>query len=433
MKTRILFFILLYTLLHSFGNLLVAQTMGLTPYSRSGLGELALPSTVANFGMGSTSAANNSALNINLNNPASYNSLLLTTYEAGLMNTRVSSKFNSSSLNNSKTGFSYMALGMPVTKRWGLCLGIMPYSYNNYNVSTSVYDTNLDTVKYYYDGSGGINQVRLGNAFKVYKDSTKYLSVGVNVDYLFGQTYNQQRIEFKDLYALNSKSININSYNGFIWNAGIQYYQKINNKHALTIGFTGNTENKIASTNENIAIRYRYLDAAGSISHRDTFILKSNSAQAILPTTVSGGLSWGMLKTNSSIEKLRVSVDYLIQNWSSFQNAAITTPTTYANRSRISVGAQYMNQQKNNFWSNTRLRAGAYSEKSYLKYNGQALTDVGFTAGLGLPFKRISSTLNIGVQYGLRTNKVVNAKDRYTNIIIGFTLNDLWFIRPKVD
>ena len=70
-----------------------AQNLTSSPYSRYGMGELQAPGFVQNFSMGGLgiSLQNDSAtpFNINITNPASFASIKITTFEAGLFSTLV--------------------------------------------------------------------------------------------------------------------------------------------------------------------------------------------------------------------------------------------------------------------------------------------------------------------------------------------------------
>lgn len=78
-------------------------------------------------------------------------------------------------------------------------------------------------------------------------------------------------------------------------------------------------------------------------------------------------------------------------------------------------------------------RIGARFEKTGLVLNNQPIEDFGITFGLGLPVGGISK-INIGVELGqLGTLDDGLIKENYANIMLGFSLSDIWFIKRKYD
>src|SRR6188508_1889155 len=60
-----------------------AQVSTSSPYSRYGVGDLAQGGFAKNLGMGGLSLGLMQPFNVNFNNPASYSSVLLTTFDVG--------------------------------------------------------------------------------------------------------------------------------------------------------------------------------------------------------------------------------------------------------------------------------------------------------------------------------------------------------------
>ena len=112
-----------------------------SPYSRYGLGDIVPNTNIVNRSMGGISAAYSDILTINFNNPASYSSFL-TYMEArskksisGRVILDVGMNFDTRSLRElnppskftvSNALFSYMQVGIPLRKNWGMSFGIRP-------------------------------------------------------------------------------------------------------------------------------------------------------------------------------------------------------------------------------------------------------------------------------------------------------------------
>ena len=78
-------------------------------------------------------------------------------------------------------------------------------------------------------------------------------------------------------------------------------------------------------------------------------------------------------------------------------------------------------------------RVGTRFEKTGLVLNNQPIEDFGITFGLGLPVGGLSK-INIGVELGqLGTLNSGLIKENYGNIMLGFSLSDVWFIKRKYD
>jgi hypothetical protein len=68
-----------------------------------------------------------------------------------------------------------------------------------------------------------------------------------------------------------------------------------------------------------------------------------------------------------------------------------------------------------------------------LNLKNQAIKDFGITFGLSLPIGNFSKA-NIGVEIGkLGTKNAGLIEEKYTNIMLGFSLSDIWFIKRKYD
>src|SRR4051812_21205085 len=97
-----------------------AQSQGVSPYSRYGLGDIPFNGFIKNIGMGGTGIAMRPNFNINISNPASYSSLLLTSFDIGASASFTRMSTLSLSQKKSDATFSYFALGFPVVnKKWG--------------------------------------------------------------------------------------------------------------------------------------------------------------------------------------------------------------------------------------------------------------------------------------------------------------------------
>src|SRR5215208_6344362 len=130
-----------------------------SPYSRYGLGDMAPGSNITTRGMGGISAGYADILSINFNNPASY-SQFQTVVEPrsnrvsrGRVILDVGMNFNNRTLiapnttnrfTSSDAVFSYLQMGIPIRKNWGMSFGLRPVSRIGYLINT--YERLIDPV-----------------------------------------------------------------------------------------------------------------------------------------------------------------------------------------------------------------------------------------------------------------------------------------------
>ena len=111
------------------------------------------------------------------------------------------------------------------------------------------------------------------------------------------------------------------------------------------------------------------------------------------------------------------------------------TNVKYKATSRLSVGGFYIPKYNSftSYISRVVYRVGTRFEKTGLVLNNQPIEDFGINFGLGLPVGGLSK-INIGVELGqLGTLNSGLIKENYGNIMLGFSLSDLWFIKRKYD
>jgi hypothetical protein len=101
--------------------------------------------------------------------------------------------------------------------------------------------------------------------------------------------------------------------------------------------------------------------------------------------------------------------------------------------SRIGFGGFYIPEFSSitSYWKRIVYRVGFRSEgKGYL-INNQSIKENGITFGLGLPMAGLSNT-NITFETGKLGTKNNNLiEENYWAIRLGFSLNDIWFIKRK--
>ena len=111
----------------------------------------------------------------------------------------------------------------------------------------------------------------------------------------------------------------------------------------------------------------------------------------------------------------------------------------------MSMGIQYVPNKNagkgESYFKKIFYRAGFRYTDTYLDLRNTALKDYTITFGAGFPLRKIKvgetysqSIVNVGIELGQRgttDNQLI--RERYMRVVVGFTLNDRWFIKRKYD
>jgi hypothetical protein len=396
---------------------LLAQKSTSSLYSHYGLGDLQSPGFAKNLGMGGLSATVNGNNAINIGNPASYSSIELTTFEAGMASNFAKYKTTDNAVPTDVTNTTmvrYMAFAFPVSKKWGASVGLVPYSYVGYETGYTQ-NTGIGNAHYFYKGTGGVNQFYIGNAYKF----SKNFSLGANVSYLFGNITKQKSVAFEsDANAMNT--LNTTTYNvgDFNFNYGALYTSSISTNFTMAVGLTG-ALNRNMNTVLN-AINLQYFEKNGVSLSRDTGGTSVDAkGKVLIPGYLGGGISFS--KTNVWM----AGIEYQLQNWSKYTAFGKTDSMT--NSSKVIFGAEYIH-------SRFQYRVGARYQETNLMVNTQQIKEYAVSAGLGIPISRAFSYINIAAELaerGALSNGLI--REHYLRIMLGLTLSDRWFIQRKFD
>ena len=413
----------------------LSQTITNSPYSRFGLGELQYSGFANNIPMGGICNAlqndTTAPFFINTSNPASLASTQLTVFDFGIKSNTMKIKTTDKKYTSNQTAISYMALAFPVAKWWGASFGLLPYSNVGYKIYDKQEDTTMGVVNYSYEGEGGINQVYLGNGFRV-----KGFSAGANVSYMFGDLVYFSRDSFpQGSNFLNAKLRQDTRVSDLHYSFGMQYRQALRNDWSVTLGATGALKTKVNASQETFAAGY--VNNFGVEIVKDTIIDTLVNTTVTIPKMLGGGVVF------KKGDKWLFGLDYSLQNWSEFDSFG--QQGLLKNSSKIAFGMQYIPNKnagtKEPYVKKIFYRAGFRYSDSYLELNNTALKDYAFTFGAGFPLRKIKvgeiysqSVINIGFEIGQRgavENNLI--REKYVNAFISFTLNDRWFIKRKYD
>ncbi|MFO0320864.1 MAG: hypothetical protein ACK504_00360 [Bacteroidota bacterium] len=460
-----------------------AQILTSSPYSRYGLGELNSQTFAGQAAMGNSFIAYQldsiAPFFINIANPASLAGLKLTVFELGgqIQFTNISN--STSFVKKTNSNFSYGSIGFPLKKFGGAAFGVMPYSTAGYKITSLQDQSGIGSIKYIYNGDGGINKAFIGLGVKpfkkfenklfklnladstdtlkqiaknkrkkIYKQFISNISIGATANYLFGSINQTTDLIYPSstLY-FNSKRQRSTQVNDFVFNGGIQTNFTIDSvrsrgkrralkqKVIIGTGFFINTPASLKAKENNIVYNYS-LDGFGTERPKDTVLNSENRSGTIkLPIEIGFGLSF------KKGEKLTILLDASKTNWSDYKN--FDSPNTeFTNSYRLSAGLNYVPNKlafgASNYIKRIHYRIGASYTSGYLDLKNTKIRNYSITAGLGLPvgigrFDEIG-IVNISAQFGklgTTTNNLL--LEEYVRLNIGFTFNKRWFIKFKYD
>ena len=410
---RILAFVLV-------GLSLSAQNESNSPYSRFGLGDLQSFSTATQSAMGGVGIASYDHLSINVSNPASYSSVFaqrFTMQTGGIHTTKLLKTSTQNQVVNS-TNFNYLMFSFPLSKFWGTSVGLLPYSEKSYSFSDASTDPSADLL---FEGNGGLTRIYFGNSINVNKN----LSIGANLNYLFGNLNSSRKVFFNDVSVFNTKINEDININGFYFDFGLMYKAKLGKWNSV-LGFTIDNGSEISAEKTSLIETFRSGGEFELIEDTISFDQQLGGT-LLLPTSMGFGLAL-------SNEQWKIMADYKSDNWEEYN--LFGTNDDLENSSRLALGFEFVPDKKsiNKYYKMIRYRLGMYSSKTYLNLKNQQLDEKAITLGFGLPLKRSGSLVNLSAELGqMGTTDDGLIKESFVRFKIGLIFSDIWFIKRKYD
>lgn len=396
-----------------------AQKSSYSPYSYFGVGETNFSATVENRMMGGNTSYYDS-VSVNLNVPASLSKLRFVNYSVGLnlKNNRYTAQDNNAK--STTASLNYLSVSIP-TKILGFNFGIKPntsvgYLLESVDESTDPISTNR------YDGDGGINSAFVGLGFELFKN----FGIGISTSYSFGNLnhYHSKLLTDVELYTRVSSE---SSLSGLSYNLSAVFQQKFRNNTLIYSSFVYQPESSLTSKNsQSIATLKSDGSFGGDTENIDLSLTGMDETKFTIPSFSNFGIGFGEDK------KWFFGVNIKSVSGNGYKNELMALDNINFNEHNIySVGGFFLPQFDSftSFFDRVTYRAGFKFIDGALEVNGQDIKDFGINFGLGLPVGRISKA-NIGLEFGQRgTDDFGLIKENYLNLMIGVSLNDLWFIR----
>lgn len=412
-----------------------AQSGTNSPYSQYGLGLLSEQSGGFNRGMNGLGLAFREHNQVNYLNPASYSALdsLTFIFDAGVSGQLTNFSEGGHKVNAKNADFEYAVAAFRAFKHVGVSFGIVPFTNVGYNYSYSDYlDGDRSTVyTNTYAGSGGIHQVYFGVGWEFLKG----LSVGANVSYLWGDIDRSVVNSYSDGYINTLSKYYTATVSSYKLDVGLQYSFNINKKNSMAVGLTYGLGHKLNSDPTCMVISTNTTTAVADTSSYTVH----NGLE--LPSSLGAGVMW------NHAGRLKVGADFTLQKWGDvkFPVYSVTnnvpsyalTDGYYSDRYKVTLGGEFCNREMSRrFIDRVRFRAGVSYATPYYKINGaDGPSEVSVSAGFGIPIVNAynnRSMLNISGQWVRSAAKGMLTENTF-RINIGFTFNERWFMKWKVD
>jgi hypothetical protein len=411
-KKTIFFTLLLFSVLVN------AQENTSSPYSFFGVGLNKFNGTAENRAMGGMSIASDS-IHINLQNPAGYGKLGLTTYALGGSHSTVNLESSNSSDKASSTTFDYLAMAFPAGKL-GFGLGVIPYTSVGYELEDIT-----DESSSRFTGSGGLNKLFLAAGYEV----TKELRVGVEGSYNFGNIQNKNLL-FQDGLQFGTRETNRSDLSGFKVNFGAQYEKLLESGLQLTGSASFSPETKIDSENER-QLATLIVNTENTEILADLREIDVKDSELTLPSELKVGGGIGQPR------KWFAGIEYGKKSSSDFTNRSFElNNVVYTDANSYKLGGYFIPNYNDitSYFKRIVYRAGVRYEETGLNINNEDVNEFGISFGVGLPAGSFLTNVNLGVEYGQRGTTSNNlVQEQFVNVFLSLSLNDKWFVRRRFD
>ena len=402
----------------------IAQNDINSPYSNYGVGNLSPRSNNVLGAMGGVGYALQDAYYINFKNPAAFAAFDSLSFIGDLSFSIINHhlKTNELDLKGTVAQLDYIAIGLPVMKVWRTSAGIMPYS----DVGFGIIDNRLkDSITYRYTGSGGLQLLYWGNAFKVVKGFT----LGVTLSYLFGTLNSSNFVEFYDANTFNTIISNYRHIDGIMISGGAQYQTSFKDKHHLSMGAVYENSIKVWSRENLSVLNYvgEYFPSTSFDTVRHETGKDAVRTTSKLPQTLGLGVAYGFK------DRALAALDFTWQNWKQYRmnNAQGSFKDNFV----IAAGVQYVpNPASSKYFNKINFRLGTRFSTGYMVVKDKTISEFAVSCGVGFPIRTFTSrsSVNIMFEYS-RMGKQDIILQNYYRISFNFILHEKWYQRRKLE
>ncbi len=417
------------------GSPVHAQTKGNgSVYSRFGLGQLDPFSSSQSQALGGGGYALRSLNYTPTDNPALWSDQVYTRLSAGASYNTVASKNRGGQSTRLNSGsVDAFQLSFPLYERsLGIGLSFQPFSQHQYHTQTASNTTESgDEYTVSRRGTGGLHQFRGGLGYRI----NEALRVGGSVDVLFGIPERNRNTNFDDPDLRGTRLTDATRLVGVSGTVGahLALTNVLQEDDAFSLGAAVDLPTTLHGT------RTLTLSEEQSVS---TDTVASVDGEVDLPWSGKIGMAY------QPNELWTFTVDGLYEPWSSFSSTfsgtqgAFTTPVplggedNLTDRWRVSGGAEVVpsgDDQYASFLSRIAYRFGGYTERLYVRPEGQSIRAYAVTGGVSLPTAQSGTRIDLNLRLGTRgTTSDGLVRDRFFGASLHINFGEKWFQKRKL-
>jgi hypothetical protein len=227
-----------------------------------------------------------------------------------------------------------------------------------------------------------------------------------------------------------SKETNLSNVKGISISTGLMFETNLKNNKVFSSSLTFTPQSNLTFENERTISVIQIAIAGESIIQSSDKIL--SVTKVISPSKFTFGAGYGQSK------KWQIGAEVVYQ-----QNSKLTnrfndnlSNVRFENATKYIVGGYFIPKYNSftSYFQRVVYRAGFNFQNTGLVINNQPIKDQSVSFGLGLPLSGTFSNINIGLEMGKKgTTTAGLIQENYTNISIGLSFNDRWFIKRKYD
>lgn len=436
-----------------------------SPYSRYGIGDLISSTNINNRSMGGITAGYTDQFAINFSNPASFSSFQawkekkskklssgrsILDMGVNIDNRTLRDPVTNNSFTASNAIFSYVQVGVPLRRNWGMSFGLRPVSRISYKVNRNerlkdpITGSLIDSAVTRYQGDGGSYLASLGTGVALFSKEKQNglqekLSIGVNAGYYFGKKdYSTKLSLINDTVSYYQANYQTKTTFGNLFvSAGIQYQVPIGKKVIITLGAYGQLGQTINARQDILRETFYYDQSLGDVRLDSISDKRDVKGELKLPGSFTAGVVVQKFAIPNKEGGWMIGVDFSQQAWSEyrFYDRADSLRNTWEMR----MGAQLTPVPGRKYFTNVNYRFGFFVGPDYVRLQGNTIPRIGASFGAGLPITISRQApnqvtfVNLAFEYIKRGNKESVLQENQFRISLGFSLSDIWFIKRQYD
>ncbi|MFM9944951.1 MAG: hypothetical protein ACKVQB_06925 [Bacteroidia bacterium] len=411
-----------------------------SPYSLFGVGLLRYDGFADNAANGHNGFSYRHESNFSFANPASLSALKNSAFNTGAYVDMGRFKTTKFKQDFSNAGFNYIALGVPVAKwKSGLAFGLLPYSDVGYNI-LNVKDSAGVSVRNEFEGSGGLSKFNVGIGTNVWK----YLSLGANYSFIFGQLDESQRRRYPGNRFMTSYEDKSDIYlKGSHLDLGLHLHSVSDTGLSWVLGVTLSGNTMLKGERNRVVYTFTEVFDGTPLAPRDTII---NEQAVGIKVSLPPALNFSF--TIGNHEKWQATAGYGKTMWSKYKNmygdnSGFLDDQNYSLGFFICPVPHFDNALKTNkaknYFKSIRYTAGFHHNAGYISAFNNKIAENGLSLGLGFPFTRrhtkpdgtkvlITSRIFLTgefVRRGTLDNNLI--QEDFFKLTLGLNLADSWF------